>query len=199
MLYCENSGFAEVNWKFGERKGNSKHSATPIDVSVFGVPNPAINDPVQTGKGFDLGIIPQDDFIYTFSGLDQNTVHFFTYFDPISIETLIVDNLSFAPTGNDRITLPSRLYVRNGSRITITRRPFNAYQRLTSWLWNTPATIWDLEITDRLNRKITDRDVIAPTYTVNCGGCPPGTIDCGGCCADCGEISSKLRAIDVKL
>lgn len=199
MQYCQDSRIAKVAWRFADRLGSSEHYATPIDVSVFGVPNPAINTPAQAVNGFDFGLITVDNYSFTFTNLNPDFVYWFEYFDVVSIESLTVRAEPFYPVGNNRIVLPERLYVRNDNTIEMRRRPLATYQRLTSLIYSQPATIWQLEVTDSLGRKITDKGAVKPIYTVNCGGCPPGTIDCGGCCLPCETVNQKLRAIDVQL
>ncbi|WNN91555.1 hypothetical protein P0S91_10975 [Gloeocapsopsis dulcis] len=66
-------------------------------------------------------------------------------------------------------------------------------------------TSYELIITDSTGRKYKARGKEEPTYSVDCGECPPGTIRCssdtppGYCCLPCKEVRTRINSLAARI
>lgn len=207
MIYCQNSRKSIINWQFpSQDKERFIATATPVKVDVFGVANPDILQPSNAFTSFDTGFKTDTNFEISVSNLDPDRVHWIEGGNGYNLKSLNSDGgmLYYTPSdsGVDRFepfATDGRVYLFNGFRFTLLKRQVAVLQRFSTTIFSHPAQFWSIEIEDSKGRKFKKTGTGKPTYSVDCGGCPPNSLDCSGCCADCAEIKNKLEAINVRL
>lgn len=206
-MYCQNAQQAVITWQFpDEEKERLVLKNTPVKVDVFGVPNPNILEPSNQFTNYDTGWKTEEIFQTTISNLDPDRVHWIQGGNAFNIKSLsssggllYYSRLDYGVDRFDPFKTEGRIYLFNGFTFNLLKRKIAVTQRFTTTIYSRAAIFWAIEIEDSKGRKFKKTGTGKPTYSVDCGGCPPNSLDCSGCCADCGEIKSKLGGINVRL
>jgi hypothetical protein len=202
MIYCAASKRkARIRWNFPDRNSPQELIVrSPVSITVNNIPNPDEDPPVYLSQGRTTHLISSDYYEGILAdNLPENRAYFLTAFTAIGVTHLTIGSRQFRPPSEWEYHLNSRLFIRNKDQFQLYRRAGSAYMRLFWNIYEITTNLWEIAIAHP-DGYLAFTGGSKPVYSVDCGdGCPPGTIDCGGCCADCGEISSKLRAIHGRL